>query len=185
MRPGADGLRRVSRAELFAGGVGRKIHLAQALAGELGPSLLARPEVRRQLALLARSFRLVRQRMGELRLADSCQACAAASPTGGCCSQFMGGESDAILLLLNLLAGRVLDRAAADPGECFFLGRRGCVLRYKPFFCLNYLCLAIVAQRGGAAMTSLNLATGRLLQLQYGAEQLLLAILKEQGRLAA
>lgn len=174
---------RYSRAELFGSEVGRKIHLAHRLSSELGPSLLANLEVRSHLLLLAQRWRRVRERMADLRLAASCHACAEASPTGGCCSQFMSGESDALLLLLNLLVGRQVSGAEAEKGECCFLGRRGCGLRYKPFFCLNYLCTAINTKSSVTGLASLAEVSGQLLQAQYATEKLLLRILQERGLL--
>lgn len=179
--PAAGGGERYSQAELFFGEVGRKIQIAHRLASEVGASLLANPEVRSHLYILARRWRLVRERMVALRLGACCQACAVASPTGGCCSRFMSGESDALLLLLNLLVGRQVNRAHSDHGECCFLGGRGCDLRYKPFFCLNYLCTAINTNTTGADLAGLALVSGQLLQAQYATEQLLLAILQERG----
>lgn len=87
----------------------------------------------------------------------------------------MANETDAVLLLINLLRGRTVIslRPEEDP-ECCFLGPTGCTLEPKPFFCLNYNCRAILAMKQ-SRVDSLLTGAGAVLRTQTELEQYLLA----------
>lgn len=118
--------------------------------------------------------------MAALDLGSMCAVCGGRNG-GGCCSSFMAGENDVVQLLLNLLAG-VRVEALREDDECCFLGISGCLLLFKPMFCLNYNCRQIIHNATPAGMQRLEQAVGRLLQQQYALEQLLLDVLRQGGR---
>ncbi|MBU4034412.1 MAG: hypothetical protein KKG34_06395 [Proteobacteria bacterium] len=120
--------------------------------------------------------------MAALDLGPLCAACGGRSG-GGCCSNFMAGENDVPQLLLNLLAG-VSVAVLREDDECCFLDTTGCLLLFKPMFCLNYNCRQIKQTAAPARMERLEQAVGRLLQQQYALEQLLLGVLRQGGKLA-
>lgn len=108
-----------------------------------------------------------------------CAVCGARAG-GGCCSSFMAGENDVPQLLLNFLAG-VPVAVLREDDECCFLGKTGCLLLFKPMFCLNYNCRQIRQATAPARMRELEQAVGRLLQQQYALEQHLLDVLRQKG----
>jgi hypothetical protein len=177
-------MKTISRHECFWGPLPRKIHLAHLLNSQLGPDLLAMPRIRQQLTLLTDRAGMVNQWMQSIGIPTLCSVCAATGVNGGCCSLEMADESDTVLLLVNLLAGNEVQMQRTDGLECVFLGASGCSLRFKPMFCLNYLCRQIRQRLTPGKLGQLERVSGLLLQTQYQIEQLLLAILQTSGRLA-
>lgn len=169
-----------SLQELMWGELSRKLELARLLFARHGTRLQNDPQIRALLALLHQRQEAVRVAMALTGLPEFCLACAVRSRTGGCCSRAMAEENDALLLLVNMLAGITVIYREGDGSECCFLGDSGCVLAYKPFFCLNYLCQGITSS--GRDLGDLLVATGLLLQGQYALEQALLSWIREQGR---
>jgi hypothetical protein len=123
--------------------------------------------------------RLARE-MTALGMGESCAACAVKNP-GGCCSLEMAGETDALQLLMNLLAGVEIDMAK-NGTTCCYLGPSGCIFASKPMFCLNYNCDRVIA-RIGAARPKLERLSAELLGCQYEVEKLLLERLEVLARL--
>jgi len=174
----------VSHRECFWGTLTRKIHLAHQLYEEQGSALLAQPRIVQQLELMNERTATVARSMRDTGIPEQCTVCASTSKGGGCCSLGMADENDTILLLANLLAGNEVRVQRDDGRECSFLGPAGCSLRFKPMFCLNYLCRQIRQRLTPEALHQLDRATGLLLQGQYQTEQLLLAALKRAGNMA-
>jgi hypothetical protein len=171
----------ISHHECFWGPLPRKIHLAHLLNDQLGPALLAMPSIMRQLALLTDRADAVNQWMQIIGIPTLCTVCAATGVNGGCCSLGMADESDTVLLLINLLTGNEVGIRRTDAIECSFLGTAGCTLRFKPMFCLNYLCRQIRQRLAPGELGRLERVSGLLLQSQYQIEQLLVAILQTSG----
>ena len=174
----------VSRHECFWGSLPRKIHLAHQLYEQQGSALLAQPRIVQQLELMNERAAAVSRSMINTEIPEQCTVCATTGKNGGCCSLGMADESDTILLLANLLAGNKVRVQREDGRECSFLGPAGCSLRFKPMFCLNYLCRQIRQRLAPEDLQKLDRATGLLLQSQYRTEQMLLAELKTTGGIA-
>ena len=170
--------------QFFWSDVHRKIFLANQMNDLFGSTLSSSIEVGEHLEKLSDRQKSVCLCMQELKLPDLCGECSRTSPTGGCCSQAMAGENDAVLLLINLLAGVRVYMHRDDGRECYFLGPGGCTLRYKPLFCLNYLCARIRKTVSGELLGRLETVTGLLLQEQYALEQKLLRTLRTNNYLA-
>lgn len=122
-----------------------------------------------KLTALAEELRRV---MSVMQIFSLCRVCGG-QPRGGCCSAEMANENDAVLLLMNLLAGCTVTMQREDGFECCFLGANGCVLLFKPMFCLNYNCTKIKERATRSELQQLEQATGQLLQEQYHLEKLL------------
>lgn len=172
---------RFSLPDFYAGSIQARLAVAQRLYADLAPELAASEAFAPRLAQAVGLAGELARTMAELDLGALCAVCGA-KPGGGCCSSFMAGENDAVQLLLNLLAGVPVAMLREDE-ECCFLGERGCLLLFKPMFCLNYNCRQIRQGAAPARMQRLEQGVGRLLQQQYGLEQLLLEFLRQRGRL--
>jgi len=172
---------RFTLQDFYGGSIGTRLGVAQILYAELASELAANVAFPRMLAQAAVLENELAQTMAALDLGALCTVCGAKSG-GGCCSSFMAGENDVVQLLLNLLAG-VPVASLREDGECCFLGERGCLLLFKPMFCLNYNCQQIRQGAGLERMQKLDQATGKLLQQQYALEQLLLEVLRKRGTL--
>jgi len=78
----------------------------------------------------------------------------------------MAGNSDAILLLINLLQGNAIEILEKRTDECCFLGPQGCNLQTKPIFCLNYNCSHITEGATTGQMDELEKKAAALLKEQ-------------------
>lgn len=155
-----------------------KLHLAHELNTQYGESLKIVPEISSNLALLEFLAQSLSEHMGSLNFAQFCSDCSA-KPGGGCCSVAMSEESDAILLLINLLAGHQVTIQRDDNFECYLLGAFGCILRYKPVFCLNYNCHTIKSLSESIPFGSYLTTSAKLLQCQWVIEKCILDRLKK------
>lgn len=167
--------------DLYGGTIRDRLAIAQRLHPQLVDELAANPAFTGMLAAAALAQQELGRIMAALELGSLCTACGSKGG-GGCCSSFMAGENDVVQLLINLLSG-VAVRVLREDAECCFLGERGCLLLFKPMFCLNYNCQQIIQGAGPVRMRKLEQGVGRLLQQQYGLEQLLLELLRHRGTL--
>jgi len=170
-----------SMRDFYGGSIQARLGVAQGLFPELAPILAGDEPFARVLAQAVSLGKELARVMADLDLGALCTVCGAKGG-GGCCSSFMAGENDVPQLLINLLAG-VPVAVLREDAECCFLGERGCLLLFKPMFCLNYNCRQIRQTAGPAPMQRLDQGVGRLLQQQYGLEQLLLEFLRQRGTL--
>jgi hypothetical protein len=166
-----------TRAEIYTlfygGGVVLKLAVAQDLYARYGQELVRIPGILSQLAAIKASERALQDQMGAMAMGVTCTQCAGRAG-GGCCSWYMADENDVPQLLMNMLAGRMVSIQQEDRSECCFLGKTGCILSYKPIFCLNYICAHIKGSIGAGTRLLLEQLTGALLRQQAELEQLLL-----------
>jgi len=171
----------LSKKEVYWGDAKTKLATAKGLQAALGEKIHDE-----QLAVgLARLNGLARELASQMRgmnFGIICSACAGRLG-GGCCSQVMADETDVLQLLMNLLAGVAVDLCRDNGRECHFLGEAGCILSFKPIFCLNYDCSAIKDCPDDEGLMRYGQLRGRLLQEQWQLEQLLLQRLEELGEI--
>ncbi|HIJ90398.1 MAG: hypothetical protein OEV89_06490 [Desulfobulbaceae bacterium] len=170
-----------SLQDFYGGSIGARLAVAHGLYPDFARELALNEPFTRMLAQALILQKELARIMAALDHGTLCAVCGG-RVGGGCCSSFMAGENDVPLLLLNLLAG-VGVAALREDAECCFLGKTGCLLLFKPMFCLNYNCKEIRQGAAPAQMQRLEQAVGRLLQQQYALEQLLLDVLRQGGRL--
>ncbi|MEN8199591.1 MAG: hypothetical protein ABFR63_05905 [Thermodesulfobacteriota bacterium] len=162
----------------YCGDGPEKLEKAFALSRQYAEVLLQDAAIISQLEKMRTAAGSLDSHMAEMEMGKSCSHCAA-TPKGGCCSEYMGNENnDALLLLMNILAGVQVRVVANAEGECCFLGERGCLLLFKPIFCLNYLCERIQRESGAEALLTLERRTGDLLRAQVELEQRLINFLQ-------
>ena len=63
-----------------------------------------------------------------------------------------------------------------ETGRCPFLGDRGCVLRLKPFICVNHLCPEVHEALSPEAVDRVRRATAEVLSMQVELEERLVAL---------
>lgn len=171
-----------SLQDFYGGSIRARLAVAHILYSHLARELAANEAFARMLAQAVIFQKELARIMAALDLGALCAVCGGRAG-GGCCSSFMAGENDVPQLLLNLLAG-VPVAALREDDECCFLDETGCLLLFKPMFCLNYNCRQIRQGAAPARMRRLEQGVGRLLQQQYALEQLLLVVLRQRGTLA-
>jgi len=154
--------------------------LASALFDEHGQHLLANQDVADGLARLRCHEADLQEQMRAMDMGSRCGQCAARAG-GGCCSAYMGGNADSVLLLINLLLHTDV-RFQHDNGvDCRYLGQTGCILPIKPIFCLNYNCTHIKNAATETEMTLLDQRAATLLSAQRELETLLVDLLDQCG----
>lgn len=160
-----------------------KLDLAKGLHFSLHEMINTEP-IRRSLALLTGMAKDLSVQMSAMEFGNVCSDCAN-KPKGGCCGKNFIHENDTIQLLMNLMAGiAVAFRQGNDNDkECLFLGKSGCTLSFKPFFCLNYDCQSIKDCANDEGSGRYDLMRGTLLREQWRLEQLLLERLVFLGEL--
>jgi hypothetical protein len=160
----------------FSGTVKDKLVCARQLFTEHESDLMQQKNIRGGIAGLRRHEAVLDAHMGTMQMGSRCSACATKTD-GGCCSSYMAGNTDAILLLINLIMGINVSIQHTNDIDCCFLGSHGCILSIKPIFCLNYNCTHIQKAATSEEMRLLDKYTGALLSLQTKIEGLLLELI--------
>ncbi|HIJ77896.1 MAG TPA: hypothetical protein HPP69_01125 [Deltaproteobacteria bacterium] len=163
--------------DLYGGTIHDKIAMAGRIYGQIREELALDPNFATEFSKLNQLQAQLVKVMAALQLGKLCAACAG-NNGGGCCSAFMAGENDVVQLVLNLAAGIEVAPQHADGVECCFIGARGCILLFKPMFCLNYNCRRIREACFGGPLAELEKSGASLLRQQYLLEQQLLPILR-------
>jgi len=163
----------------YNGSVAARLAASQRLHQLLAARLKQDDHFSRELVQLIEYAGKVSQQMAAMHYGSLCINCSS-QPTGGCCSLYMAGETDALQMLLNLLAGIDVRPVCLDGEECLFLGDAGCIFLFKPMFCLNYNCTHIHRTAPPEAMQELERLSGALLGKQYELEQYLLTIIRQE-----
>lgn len=154
-----------------------KLAEAKKLFAEYGEQLEDQEVIQHTLQVMNQAVAELDQAMAAMDMGPLCTACAA-TPKGGCCSAYMGHENNDVLqLLMNLLAGLAVESTHEGSHECCFLGEKGCILKFKPIFCLNYLCHQIRDRATDNELRLLEKKTGNLLGYQVALEQHLIKVL--------
>jgi hypothetical protein len=109
-----------------------------------------------------------------------CTDCAGKKP-GGCCFQGVEEWYDPVLLLINFLLGVDIPDTPVVPGGCLFAGPRGCQLRARYSFCINYLCPAIQEFLSEDETAALLKAAGEELGKGLEMEKKVIQWLRENG----
>ncbi len=164
----------------YAGDALAKLESAQKLKQDFGAAMLEHPDIVSQITVVKEAAAALDLHMAEMEMGKLCTGCAA-KPGGGCCSVYMGNENnDSLQLLMNMLAGIDVKQVCTDGVECCFLGEEGCILLFKPIFCLNYLCRRIQKESDPEELHVLERKTGILLGTQVDLEQMIIRFLQQQ-----
>ncbi len=170
-----------SKSELYFGDCQNKVDIARAIFKELGEDLFSE-KICLSLQQMKDSHKKLICQMERVDFTYFCSRCAV-SDGGGCCSLYMADENEVLQLLMNLMVGINIDFQRIDGSECYFLSDKGCVLSFKPMFCLNYDCLAVKQCEDQDAFNDYENACADLLKEQWQLEQLLLEKLQVLGLL--
>ncbi len=157
---------------LYFGDVSWKIENALRLHREFHARLRADRQIQKSLKHLVHLEQNVAEAMRTMGMFELCAECGS-RPSGGCCSAKMANETDSMLLLINLSAGFEVSRKRDDDYECCFLGPEGCSLKFKPIYCLNYLCRHIYREGSSEQIACIQGATAQFLGQLVAVEELL------------
>lgn len=164
----------------YCGNGPEKLAKAEELMQEFGRDLLGESEITSAVEALQETVSSLDKHMTAMDMGKNCSVCAA-TPQGGCCSAYMGHENnDALQLLMNMLAGVEVKLVRCDDFECCFLEETGCVLLFKPIFCLNYLCERIRQDSRKQDLKLLEEMTASQLGAQVELEGLIISSLQKK-----
>lgn len=164
-------------ASFYSGSINDKLRVARKIFQQHGQRLLQDQAIVKKLRELQQEEDALGRQMQAMDMGSRCSACAA-RPDGGCCSSYMAGNTDAVLLLINLLLGVAIE-PHNNGDECCYLGLQGCTFIIKPIFCLNYNCSHIKEAASKKEMATLENRAGILLSRQVSLEDLLLHLLQK------
>lgn len=142
--------------------------------------LLATPEMVSLLHRYDMAIDHTQEVMRGVGVAAGCSLCAA--QTGSCCFQEVETWYDTMLLFINLLLGADLPGSRPIPDQCAFLGLKGCGLRARYSFCLNYFCPGLKTRLGPIPVQAAMAAVGEELAAGWQLEQSLYRWFNQQPR---
>jgi len=119
--------------------IAQEISKATALYDAYGSILRKDRTVQGLLEKYRKAIDATYEAMGDEGVLSACAECAQ-SPSGSCCFQGVEDWYDPVLLLINLLLDVSLPSRREIPEACFFVGEKGCKLRGRYAFCVNFLC---------------------------------------------
>ncbi len=163
----------------YGGAAGARLQVAERLFRLHGVEMAEDKVIAAGMADLDGCRRALRRQMLAMEMDRTCTRCAQGSG-GGCCSDVFAAETDVAQLLMNMLAGVVVDARQGSGAECCFLGAKGCIFLFKPMFCLNYNCNIITCGGRPAALRELEKRTGMMLRAQQVMEGKLIDFSKER-----
>jgi hypothetical protein len=147
-------------------GVEAKLVAAEKLARLFGEQIRTDPDLAAGLERYRQAIAASREVMGRSAMVTLCAACARETP-GGCCFRQVEEWYDPVLLLISRLLGATLPDRREVPGNCFFLGEKGCQIPARYYFCVNFLCERLKAGIDEDIMKEVLSFSGR--ELQEGA----------------
>jgi len=116
--------------------------------------------------------------MHYLGVAAACEHCALKGG-GSCCFPGVENKYDNVLLLINYLLGYPPPEAVEIKEKCLFLGKQGCKLLARHYYCQRFLCDDLKAELGEEGVQHLNETVALELAVGWEVEQALRQWLKK------
>lgn len=157
-----------------------EISTARVLFEHCRHALGHQPELLRLLSLYGEAIGETQVLMQELSIAVTCTDCAK-QEVGSCCFEGIESGYDHMLLLINLLMGCTIPEFREEQGSCFFVGKTGCKLQARYYFCVNYLCPGLQAALEPNAKRRLMSAVGKELAAGLELERALRGFFHEKA----
>jgi len=167
----------------YSGDIGMKLELAGRFFRLHGEELAQDSQVAAGMTDLRGLHQALRQQMLVMEMDRTCTRCAQGSG-GGCCSVAFAAETDVVQLLMNMLAGVIVDIQQSNGTYCCYLGEKGCIFLFKPIFCLNYNCNIITLGSRRDNLRKLEKLTGLLLRNQQNVENRIIDFFKGKTALS-
>jgi hypothetical protein len=150
----------------------REITTARALFEHCGYALGHQPKLLQLLSLYGEAIGDTQMLMQQGNVTAVCTKCAKQG-AGSCCFEGIESGYDHILLLINLLMGCDIPDIREIPGSCFFVGKTGCKLQARYYYCVHYLCPALEDALGPGAKRELLSKVGKELASGWELERAL------------
>ena len=157
-----------------------EIAKARSLHAKYGGDISRSENIAGLLACYRRAMEDTAMLNREMEVPATCSRCAT-GVAGGCCFQGIEEGYDHVLLLTNLLMGCSIPDSPEMPGSCFFVGKLGCKLVARFYFCLHYFCPDLKYSLGPSGISRLLGKLGAELQAGWELEQAIRGWLKSVG----
>ena len=150
-----------------------KKHIARAslLDARLGAACLEDPALGGLIRKLCGQVHRTDSLMLSSGVAAACAGCA--KTRGSCCFREMGESYGFLQLFVNRLLGAELPPKSDFPGSCFFVGEKGCRLKVRHSFCLNYFCPDLTTTLGDETLLDIQRQVGKQLLAGWELERAL------------
>lgn len=146
----------------------KQIERALALNARLGADCLGDRQLRGLLLELGQLAERTDSLMVSSGVWAVCGKCA--ESTGSCCFPEMGESFSAIQLFANLLLGAELPPHYDFPASCYFVSEKGCRLKYRHSFCLNYFCPDLIDILGAQTVLTIQRQVGEQMRAGWDLE---------------
>ncbi len=110
--------------------------------------------------------------MHNLGVVAGCKHCALIG-AGSCCFSGVENNYDVVLLLINFLLGHPPPETGEIKGKCLFVGKAGCKLLARHYYCQCFLCDDLKTALGKAAVQCLNETVAQEIAAGWEVEQIL------------
>ncbi len=137
----------------------KTIHKAEQLYSVYSKEILEDSRIILLLGQYQRAILQTKSHFRNSRVVEACSRCARTNE-GSCCFEGMEDNYDTVLLLINLLMGVNLPHERELENHCFFLGKNGCKLLARYYFCVNYFCPELEKSLGKQNMNRLSAVIG-------------------------
>jgi len=158
-----------------------KIAWARDFFREHGQRLKRQGPVRELISRLEKAISASSHEMERIGIADICARCER-DEGGSCCGAGIEDRYDAWSLVINLMLGAELPEKRWEPASCFFLGRRGCLLKARHVICINYLCDRITSRISPQRLEHLRDLEGEEILLHFRLHELLMKTGRDKMR---
>lgn len=165
--------RRSLADRLYFAPLNDRLTLARELAARRGAEWARDDAIATQLDRIREAARALDDASRQAGIDRLCTDCGRRNEDG-CCQPRMSDEASGAAYLVEILAFGEPDLPHHRDDRCPFIGDRGCVLRLKPFICVNHLCPEVRDDLGDDDVIWVQRATGRLLASQVALEEALL-----------
>lgn len=116
--------------------------------------------------------------MHYLGVAAACEHCALKGG-GSCCFPGVENNYDKVLLLINFLLGYPPPETLEIKEKCLFLGKQGCKLLARHYYCQRFLCDELKAELSEESLQHLNDTVAHELAVGWEVEQAMRQWLKK------
>lgn len=135
------------------------ISRAKELYKKLHKRLLTDGEFLQLLEDYRRAINNTLSAMRNLGIQEKCALCGQ-SEKGSCCAPEVASWYDPETLLINLLMGHLLQEAPYYRDHCLFLGKKGCTLIARHYYCVHFLCPGIKEELSKESLNNLMQVVG-------------------------
>ena len=156
-----------------------KIKWARDCYRKMGEGILKDQKVFDLLGRVKEAVPASHAEMSNTGIVAICRACEQ-DEGGSCCGAGMENKYDGLLLLINLFLDIRLPSARSDPGSCFFLGEKGCLLKARHVICINYVCRKISERIEPSEISALREKEGEEIRLVFLLHERIRQVLREK-----